>query len=353
MFNDFDVREVPGLEAFAGMGRYGFASTFRSNRPVLLVCPVRSLPWVVIVRAAPIDHALLCAEVTNQWFDGETGEWAGRQLAQASVRRRFFRELEASGFALDAVPVCLMDNMDGRGGVYFRGRSINLSRFGPDLGRYRVRGDVWPTAILDHLLDYFNARLREAGPMAFHPADEADDRIFPVAGMRPWFPVDDALLFAHPLSGPTPLPFQLEPLQRQAWLQEAIRRSQAIVDHLESGGVWEHAIHYTDLFKIFPAFPVRDALTAEGDADLRLFRLRAKLVRLLGWPQMYWSVVNLGEWARSELDRPVAATAAIEGRVAGFREALGELDDYLQDMLRRYPLLTASHVPEWLAGTLA
>lgn len=314
----------------AGSNITEFSERFRGTDPVLIVYPLTLLPWTGVIKCAPLNFAL-CAAGWSRPLDLACSEWVRRKtVINNETFKLFQREIAALPSSPESAPREFLSVLPWN---HVEGSRAWERRFGknqPYLGRGRVFGFVVPNRSVEAVIQLCNEELESYGEHAFVAAHEGIEkgRTWPNRRNDGYDPFQ---ILDH-----VPRHIVTDENTRQAILRELYVAMQAGLGTLEKGQSWEPDLFYLD--RINP--PAWFILGSEGvmnypaDAvEAEIYAMRARIIRLLGWPQAYTSVSTALEQFDSQSKQfPLRFRMPFDIR--------HELSSYLAETEARYPALS-------------
>lgn len=305
-----------------------FSSRYRSAEPSLLLCRLGGLPWICAIKAAPLDHALCALDGTTSALDQALASWSDGCMDLA--RFADFREaLASAGLDVEHAPRRLISPVDWS---RVCGKKW-LGRYGkkePNRGESRLYGTVFPMQSIDDAISYFSRQLEQFAEHAFVSAAEGIELTSNLPSLQVSIPPPMVQLFSHVRRH-----IVRDELKREKLLEDLKKELEVAVRRLEHGEKWQPDIFYTYRIRPPTFFYISAGVNTSypgSELEAEIYGLRARFIRLLGWPQMYDSVrVDM------QIFKEQCTTSGV--LVRSKYDVVTELAAYLGNMEARYPVL--------------
>lgn len=336
---DFEYKEFK----FSDLKRIsfdGFNAGFRSENRVIRICKceIMGTSKAVVIIAPPLNWAV----------------WAIERMTNKSVIRSsnafddaafnlYSGALSLAGVSRSDIHPLFLHEINNR--PYFVGGDYKrlLSYSGEWLGEYRFIAHVVDVNFLHEVVSEFEMAIRDFGEYSLCYAPEGTDKI---VKYQPWnyrFQEFDVLcLFVsprHPGAGKDMRDFD----QKVAMCKYALKEA---IFELEAGRPVPWDIHYTILVRPPINLPYCGGLEPKFEkweyVDFELLAMRCRLIRLLGWPQFFWSIgyrLDGEEWVSAMQYGTPEQRASMKAACGQFElpyDPLQELDAYMASTLKRY-----------------
>jgi hypothetical protein len=316
---DLSVRDL------AGATFESITSRYRKDRPVGLLAPLEHLEGYVALNVfAPLGTAWWA--VTRSGFVSECRDSIRHLSGDKEARAAFMKDMRTAKIRKNDPQFRLLGQFAD---------VLDISGAGvPSLStnaRYAERWRFWSVG--------FPAQYRDA-------VIDRLEREATQFGARGFFGIDESVILADPAGRSSTGSYLFHNIdyrfygvqpERDRFRREVLGELKRAITMLESGAGFDVPIEPIWMIKGvvgFVLFPAVGQHPAEYDEPLarEILSYRARLVRLLGWPHQYLSVRNaLNEFREQnvEFGRGIFEPFCIED----------ELNDYVDEMERRYPVL--------------
>jgi len=319
-----------------------FSIRYRSSEPTILIYRLKELPWIGVAKCAPLNFMLWATELSGHLQHVDERRWVEPIHNEKSIYDAFRRDLKRAKISKKEVPYQLLGPYCQWGS--YLGKS-SLAFDGISIGMFRVAGTLAPSEYKDKLIDFYTKQLVQLGRFAFFPASEGEESKERPTSETLRKGYLDARLWRHPLRKD----YRGED-ERQQLLAHRCEEVKQVIRHLEADNDWDLSLHYHDAVRPGPTFLVeRYDLSYKGvrvnvgpdefpdtQMDVELYALRARLIRLLAWPNFYRSVDSLGIWQEIENLQKRGELLATQSSPYNFVE---EILAFKREMEERYPVL--------------
>ena len=363
LFKNWSVTEVT-LADIANLDLYQFTKKFRSDKPVLLLIRFKHLPWTSVVKCAPVNMLLWGVKgISINLMDSFC--WTNGLEDNKAIYDAFCHELKNAKISKTDVPFNLLgyyvhyDSYLGKHSLRFKGGF---------LGEFRLSGHLIPNEYVDDLISFYNQQLNQFGELSFLPLEEGLDDVL-AEQLRSSIGKG---IFSHP----TTMDYEDE-----AELTSALNRQcdlvSKLISDISAGASIEAGIAARDMLCPSISYSTRrsekillngrdywmmNSFFPSKPLDVKLFGLRAKLIRLLGWPILYYSLSTMFDnWQQllglsTELQTRRSESHYCEIELASLINAIDnravvefnfveELLAFKSEMESRYPVLIADPLP--------
>lgn len=346
---EIDCFEVSSLAAFNGKSRDDFCRDFRStNKANLIIVRIPNFGLSVGVLAAPVNYSLCALEKIPPLFCEMMNSSSSRSRDEEEYLR-LAKMLESQGVTNNLINPALLVWISGE----FKTSSGYASLFrksAESFGDYRVSSFLVSSEDTNALSRYIKVANSQFSEFSFCGAEEGCEFMGgPSPSSYNFREFDPLCVFLSPRKPD----FGVNVRGREA--EEGMSRRALLdaIEALESGARFPWKMHYKNFVRppvTLPFLPSKSAKIDFGkwaEVDFELLSLRCRLIRLLGWPQMFsaFSVVYDEEAIRwkvvskygSESQRSMLADA-VKGLDLPY-DPLVEIDAYLLNVVERYPIL--------------
>ena len=363
LFKKWSVTEVT-LADIANLDLYQFTNKFRADKAVLLLIRFKCLPWTSVIKCAPVNMLLWGVERVSINLMDSFG-WTDGLEDNKEIYDAFCRELKNAKISKKAVPKNLLgyyvhyDSYLGKHSLRFKGGF---------LGEFRLSGHLIPNEYVDDLISFYNQQLDQFGELSFLPLEEGLDDVL-AEQLRSSIGKG---IFSHP----TTMDYEDEAKLTSALNKQCDLVSKLIGD-ISAGSSIEAGIAARDMLCPSISYSTRrsekillngrdywmmNSFFPSKPLDVKLFGLRAKLIRLLGWPILYYSLSTMFDnWQQllglsTELQTRRSESHYCEIELASLINAIDnravvefnfveELLAFKSEMESRYPVLIADPLP--------
>lgn len=350
---NLEERQLPGLQCFKDISKEDFDHNFRATDKALLHhFDIEEYELSGVVLAAPLNFAL-CAVEDLSVITRSMVVWPERDYFNEVNYKKLNKMLRSLGISKSSLHPYFLIWLNSTSYQVGHGYKNLLDYKGKNLGEYRFSAHVTSRERQKRLIEIYKVAVAQFGAHAFCCAPEGTDYD---KHNEPW---------SYRFQEFDPLCVFLSPRKPEIGLyvsgrerEEGISRSalHEAISALEAGGKFPWDMHYKNLVR--PPVSVPFLPNSNSDprfelwqlVDFELLSLRCRLIRLLGWPQMFGVLTskfnpNTGAWevlARYATDHQRECLAnAIKGLELPY-DPIQELDSYIAEMIQKYPVLMES-----------
>lgn len=347
------VTELPSLAAFKNISRTDFDRYYREpDAANLFFVDLPDFDLGVCVVASPIDFAL-CALEHESAVTNSLSRWSNARPRDELEYKRLVEMIKSQGLSRSSINPFFLHWISGSYKTASGYKELLESK-GQSLGQFRVNSFVTSRDNCRRLIEHFQMANEQYADSAYCSASEGSEF------------EQHASAWSYNFDEFDPICVFLSPRKPEIGLftkgrekEEELSRSSLsfAIEALEVGSDFPWSLHYTNVVRPPIDIPFSEGSQAEltmfdgwEAKDFELLSLRCRLIRLLGWPQMFGNLTNrfnptTGLWQVT----PQYGTDAQREQLRRYTEKLdlpydpiSELDAYIAEMVQKFPILLES-----------
>lgn len=328
----FETVEIDLRDVAIANTREFFKLGFRKNVPVVLICRLGDLDHSSLIRCSPLNTYFSGIGDYPAFSRGLHDYTSSSLVDSTDFYKGFLNELMKAGIDKTQLPKQLFSYYAHWGAYCKQTKGAFRSKFNGVAFDGRVGSALVPDKAVPAVLRYWNHQLEQFGRLSFYAADEelnevVGDPLFDFAQSKSWgrFSSPDYAALAGNVF--------LNPGDEEV----ALVRLREILHRLRDSEDFVPDLFPLHMVKVTPSISLMSSASypekANADRAWERALLRSKIVRRLGYVWQYPTIVSRLSNLRDGNLR------AEDDRCSMLDEIEFELEGYLSDMQKRYPVI--------------